>query len=349
LNISIVPSLYGGPGTLTIAVVNPDGTKSNTVPFTVFPSQVLLNAITPSTVVAGAADTTITVSGANFTATSVVNFNTTPLATTPVSSTQLTAVIPAALLANAGAFNVTVTDPASQSTSAAQSFTVLPVSSVTFSGPPTSNPGDQPGLTFQLQQAYPVDLTGTITLTFTPDPGNPNDPQVQFSGGGTTYTFTLPANTTTTPAIMIQVGTISGTVSLTLQLTTAAGVNVTPPTLAPISIVVPKIAPTITSVSFTTSGNTLTVLVTGYSSTREIQSATFAFTPASGTSLAESSITVPSTDLFQTWYSDTGSTQYGSEFTYTQTFNVMNAATAVSNVGVTLTNTFGTSSEVMPQ
>jgi sugar lactone lactonase YvrE len=313
------------------------------------PPAVTLDTITPSVVVAGTGDTTITAAGANFTATSVVDFDTTPLVTTLVSSTQLTAVIPAALLTTAGAVNVAVVDPSSESTSAAQSFTILPVSSVTFSGPPTSDPGDQPGLTFQLQQAYPVDLVGTITLLFTPDPGNPNDPQVQFSGGGTTYTFTLPANTTTTPPIMVQVGTISGTVSLTLQLNTAAGVNVTPPTLAPISIVVPKVAPTISKVSFTTSGNTLTVLVTGYSSTREIQSAVFNFTPMSGTTLAEKSITVSSTSLFATWYSDGDSTQYGSEFTYSQTFTLSTAASAVSNVGVTLTNTIGTSTEVTPQ
>ncbi len=310
------------------------------------PVALALGAIAPIAVVAGSADTTITATGTNFSATSVVNANGTPLATTFVSATQLTAVIPAAQLANAGTLSVTVTDTYSSSTSSPQIFTILPATSVTFTGPPTTPPGQQTQpVNFVLQQGYPIDLVGTMTLAFTPDPGNPQqNPQLQFATGGTVFNFTLPANTTATPAILLQVGTISGTITITLQLT-ANGINVTPPNLAPVTIVVPRAAPTITALSFTASGNTLTVLVTGYSSTREIQSATFNFKAATGVTLAKSTVTVPATTLFSNWYSNADSVQFGSEFTYSQIFTLSADASQVSGIGVTLTNTIGTSTE----
>ena len=43
------------------------------------------------------------------------------------------------------------------------------------------------------------------------------------------------------------------------------------------------------------------------------------------------------------------SVQYGSAFTYTQLFTLSGLATAVSGVGVTLTNTIGTSTEATSQ
>jgi Bacterial Ig-like domain (group 3)/FG-GAP-like repeat/FG-GAP repeat/Beta-propeller repeat/NHL repeat len=339
LTVSVTDNAVFSPQSFQISGIG----KSTSLP------AVVLTTISPVGATAGAGNTTITATGANFTATSVVNFNTTPLTTTFVSATQLTAVVPAALLATVGTAAVTVTDSASESSSEPAVFTIVPSGlSVTFSGPSTTPPGEQPPLTFQLNQPYPVDLAGTMTLTFAPDPGNPANPQVQFASGGTTFNFTLPANTTTTPAVMVQVGTISGTITITLQLT-AAGVNVTPANVAPITIVVPKVAPTISAVSMSVSGNTLTVLTTGYSTTREVQSATFSFTPANGATLAQKTVIVPSATLFSAWYTTPGSAQYGSAFTYSQQFTLSGPASSVASVSVTLTNTVGTSSGVSSQ
>jgi sugar lactone lactonase YvrE len=312
------------------------------------PLAVVLNTISPTVTEAGSSDTTITVTGTNFSPTAIVNFNGTPLATTFVNAMQLTAVIPAAQLGASGTIDVTVADSYSSSSSQPQPFTILPMTAVTFTGPPSSPPGEQPTLTFQLQQPYVTALNGTMTLIFTPDPGSPDDPQVQFATGGRSFNFTLPPNTTLTPLVLLQAGTISGTITVSLQLT-ASGINVTPPSLAPIAIVVPKVAPTASAATFGASGNTLTVIVTGYSSTREIQSATFTFTPAAGASLAEKSVTVPTSTLFETWYTTPESAQYGSAFTYTQLFTLSGPATAVGGVGVTLTNTVGTSTKVTSQ
>ncbi len=356
LQIGFTPTALG-TRTLTVsitddAVYSPQSFQISGTGVT--PTPVVLNTISPTGVLAGAGDTTITATGANFTPTSVVNFNTTPLVTTFVSATQLTAVVPAALLTTAGTANVTVSDAASGSTSPAIVFTILPGTPavVTFTAPPT-NPGEQPTLNFSLTQGYPVAITGTMTLTFAPDTGNPDNPQIQLAStttgvtvaqGGRSLTFPLAANSTATPVVMVQVGNVSGTITITLQLT-AAGVNVTPANVVPITIVVQRVAPTITALSFTTAGNILTVQVTGFSTTREIQSATFNFTPASGASLNQKTLTVPATTLFQTWYTTTGSALYGSAFTYTQLFTLSGPATAVGGVGVTLTNSIGTSTE----
>ncbi len=357
LQIGFTPTATG-TRTLTVsitddAVYSPQSFSISGVGTAALP--VVLNSITPAGAQAGAANTTITAAGANFTATSIVNFNATPLATTFVSATQLTAVIPAALITTAGTANITITDAFSGSTSAPEVFTILPGTPavVTFTAPPT-NPGEQSTLNFSLTQPYPVAITGTMTLTFAPDTGNPDNPEIQLvstttgvtvAPGGRSLTFPLPANSTATPVVMVQVGNVSGTITITLQLT-AAGVNVTPANVTPITIVVPRVAPTISTVSFSASGNTLTVLVTGFSTTREIQSATFTFTPASGASLNQKTITVPANTLFQTWYTTTGSDQFGSAFTYTQLFTLSGNASAVGGVGATLTNSVGTSTEV---
>jgi len=58
---------------------------------------------------------------------------------------------------------------------------------------------------------------------------------------------------------------------------------------------------------------------------------------------------VPANTLFETWYTTADSAQFGSSFTYTQLFTLSGPATAVGGVGVTLTNTIGTSTEVTSQ
>ncbi len=98
---------------------NPSSTKlptSNTPTIT---------TISPNSTVAGGAAFTLTISGTNFVAGSMVNFGGSAPATTFVSSTQLTAAIPAASIASTGVPAVTVTNPApGGGTSKAINFTI---------------------------------------------------------------------------------------------------------------------------------------------------------------------------------------------------------------------------------
>ena len=93
-----------GCGGGTPSTVNPTSSPNPTPTIT---------TISPNSTVAGSAAFTLTVNGTNFVTASIVNFGGSALATTFVSSAQLTAVIPAASVASTGTPAVTVTNPAS--------------------------------------------------------------------------------------------------------------------------------------------------------------------------------------------------------------------------------------------
>ncbi len=101
-----------------------------------------------------------------------------------------------------GAFNFTVTVADSSGQSATKAFSLLVVlpqtPAVSITGlPDTVNPADQPELDVQLSSAYSLDITGSITLTFNSNAVNlSDDPSIQFSTGGRTLAFTIPAGQT---------------------------------------------------------------------------------------------------------------------------------------------------------
>ena len=344
---ALVPAaLLAQPGSIQIQVLAQD-VASNAKTLTVVPD-VVLTALTPTLAVAQSGATTITAAGANFTATTVLRFNGAALQTTVASATQLKAVVPAASLATAGTAQIAAYDPASGSQSAAIAFTILPSPSVVFTGPPTSPPATQPKLNFQLSQPYPIALAGTMTLAFQPSPGEPDDPSIQFAGGGRSFAFTLPANSNTTPTVQLQSGTVAGTITVTLTLN-ANGVNVTPSSIAPVVIAIPKSVPVITNQSIVRNGANITIYVTGYSSSRDMTNAYFDFTPAPGVKFNVSSFTVPVGTLFTGWFGSSASNQYGSTFTYFQTFTLNGNSSDVESVTVTLENGQGKSQQEVVQ
>jgi hypothetical protein len=189
-----------------------------------------------------------------------------------------------------------------------------------------------------------------LTLTFAPNASNGiDDPAIQFSTGGRTLSFTVPANSTATPQVALQTGTVAGTITVTLALT-AGGVDVTPAGLTPITLVIAASAPTITSVSFTNSDQgQITVIVSGFSNTREVTQAEFVFSGSGAGSLRSSKVDVSASGLFTPWYSSSASDQFGSEFTYTQNFQLSKPDAGVTGVAVTLANSVGTSGSVNSQ
>jgi hypothetical protein len=93
--------------------------------------------VSPNSAFAGSGDLTVTITGANFINSSVASFGAIALKTTVNSSTQITAVIPAGLMASGAVNNVTVSNPApGGGTSGAAAFTVNnPQPSVTSVSP----------------------------------------------------------------------------------------------------------------------------------------------------------------------------------------------------------------------
>ena len=317
-------------------------TATATVPITV--GGLALTSFTPMGALLGSTDTKITLTGTGFVATSVVMVNGAPVATAFVSAAMLTAVIPAALLRTAGALAVMVADPSIGAATAAQTFTVLPASGVAMLiGPSTTPPGSQPSVGLTITNPYPLPLTAVFNLSFASAGTTPvDDPSIQFSSGGRTFSYDVAANSTTVPPVQLQAGTDAGTITITATLM-ADGVDVTPTDLAPLVIVVPPVVPVISGTTVTAAGDVLTVVVHGFSNTREVSSAVFNFTAATGDTLATSMVTIPATMVFSTWYTDPTSDAYGSTFTYTQVFNTSSDASTIGAVTVTLTNSIGTS------
>lgn len=99
LNIAVFNPAPGGgmSGPLTLNVVNP-------VP--------RITSISPDSASAGSGDFTVVVSGVNFVTNSVVRFNGIDLLTTLVTSSQLTAIVPAGLITGGGVASVVVFNPA---------------------------------------------------------------------------------------------------------------------------------------------------------------------------------------------------------------------------------------------
>jgi hypothetical protein len=205
-------------------------------------------------------------------------------------------------------------------------------------------PAQQPRVALSLASAYPVDLRCRVAMTFTPDPGiDVDDKSIQFAGGGRSAEFQIPAGATEpTAPLALQTGTVAGTIELRVELL-AGQLDVTPSPAPVKRIRIDRTAPVISSVRMNRTDTGFELLVTGYSTTRDVSAATFVFTPASGSRLNSSEIRVDTTEAARRWYSNPASADFGSQFTFTQPFSVSGAT--ISEVGVTLTNGQGTSAQ----
>ena len=130
-------SFFAAPGSIQIVVSNP-GTpvvQSNSEVLTVAVPTVTFN-ISPNAVPAGSPDTTISIFGGGFFKDSVVEWNNTALSTTYVSSTQLTAIIPASLISGFVQASIQVSTPEAQGqTMPPQPFTTflsLPINDIVY-------------------------------------------------------------------------------------------------------------------------------------------------------------------------------------------------------------------------
>jgi sugar lactone lactonase YvrE len=117
---ALAPTSTGGlaltPGTWAMGLdtsvvglqtVSVSGTIVASVWFAVPPA---ITSVSPAAAVAGGGTFTLTVNGTGFVAASVVEWNGSPLATNFVSATQLTATVPAALIASLASVSITIQD-----------------------------------------------------------------------------------------------------------------------------------------------------------------------------------------------------------------------------------------------
>jgi probable HAF family extracellular repeat protein len=127
-----------------------------------------ISSLSPTSATADGPTFTLTVTGTNFLTTSVVNLNGTAEATSFVSSTQITAVIPAIAISSAGTTTVTVTNPSpGGGTSLSANFVVSSPQgslSVTIMGLPG---GAIASVTVTGPNSYSTQLTSSQTLQVT--------------------------------------------------------------------------------------------------------------------------------------------------------------------------------------
>lgn len=209
----------------------------------------------------------------------------------------------------------------------------------------TAPPASQPAFGLQLGQAFPVELNGTATLSFTPDSGLPPDPAVRFANGGTTVNFTIPAGqTAAVPAagnlFAFQTGTTAGTI--TLSVTLRLGATVLEPAPFVVKVVrIPPSGPQITNLVIVRNPAGFEIRVTGYSNIRQVTGATFRFTAAPGSPLQTTEVNVPVSGIFQSWFASDQSLPFGGQFLFVMPFTVQGSMGALFSVQVTLTNSAG--------
>lgn len=359
------PAAESGSFTLTVTDAS---SRTLSVPLTLTASASPLT-VTPTTLptatVGVAYSQKLTASGGVAPYTFALSLGSLPSGFTFTASTAT--IAGTATAAESGNFTITVTDSAGTTVNDGLTLIVnnppAPTTTVAVNFPGVNQFGfnQQPAVAVAIAAPYPVDIAGSITLTFapsvTPSTGV-DDAMIQFSSGGRVVNFTIPAGSTT-PATTttcvngslvgiacVMTGTTAGTVTLTTSLT-AGGVSLTGP--KPTTIVNNPNPPSISSVSFQQTPGGITVTVVGFSSTRDMVSGLFTFAPATNANVTftNAQVTVPLTTAFSTWWSNTAqSNPYGTQFTLTAPFSLSTQSTAVVSVTVTLTNSQGASKAV---
>jgi hypothetical protein len=249
-----------------------------------------------------------------------------------------------------GAFHFTVQVKDSSGSTATQAFTIsiIPptLPQVNIGVPPTSPAAQQISFGVSLASVYPLDIIGQITLSFQPDAIAPAvDPAIQFSTGGTTANFTIPANTrdavfSSSSQIAFQTGTVSGVITLSFALVTGGaelpGFDQT--------ITIPRSAPVIQTVQLVKNSAGLEIHVVGFSPSRDLTEADLTFTAATGASLQTTKVSESLASVAAAWYQSTGSAQYGSQLMLVLPFNASQGSVdAVGSVSVVLKNAQGSS------
>jgi hypothetical protein len=247
-------------------------------------------------------------------------------------------------------FSITVSDSRNQQTTSKSFICNVTVASLTINGvSSTLSPAQQIPITVTIGSPYSTDLSGTLSVTFTSAVGG-DDPSIQFSTGGKSVNFTIPAGSTQAvfgqnQQVLLSTGTVAGTILVKSTLQANAS-DITPNPAPQATGTVSKVAPVITTLTLKQVTGGVSVAISGYSTTKEVTQASLQFNAAAGSSLTSSAITVPLSAAISSWYASSASAAYGSQFTVTIPLNVSGDISAVGSVTATLTNTQGTSAPV---
>jgi hypothetical protein len=195
---AVVPAIdiaVGGTAAVTVLNSAPGGGVSAAITFTINDPLPTLGSLSPTTATAGGAAFTLTLTGTNFLAGTVVEWNGVALATTIVSATQVTALVPAGDLTTGGAILVTVFNPLpGGGTSPALTLTIADFA-VSSSTPTETVAAGQPAAFAISTATVGGTLTNPVTFTVT---GLPTGAAAKFNPTSVTPgTSTMMTVTTT--------------------------------------------------------------------------------------------------------------------------------------------------------
>ncbi len=245
-------------------------------------------------------------------------------------------------------FTVTVADSANGVSSRQYTIQIsAPGANVTIGGiSGTVAALAQPTVTVNLDQDYPTDITGTLTMAFAPNavvnPTGTTD--ARFSNGQRTIDFTVARGSRQT-SVGAQTGTVAGLITVSVTRLQSGSANLTPP--AAVTATIARAAPTATSTCLAPSGAGFVITVSGYSTSREVTRANFRFTGAAGVTLEGAAPVVADAETtFGNWFRSTPSFVLGSQFKLTVNFAVDNGSiNSIGQAFVTLANNAGPATE----
>lgn len=245
---------------------------------------------------------------------------------------------------------------------------VDPLPEVTFSEVGgTASSGSQISLGLRLAEPYPTDIAGFLELRFEPRAFT-TDPAIQWASGGRQAAFSIPSGSTdaafldlgTTNAF--QTGTVAGDIVVTAQLFSvpdvlaitslaqaqAVAADITPTTAPQARFRVMEAAPVLSRLDLGTTGQgRFTLQITGYATTRSVESMSFAFSGTAGSLLRTPQLEADVTQAFSTFYGSNQSASFGSQFTASVQFSLDEGVFEdVAQVTVTASNSDGTSNSV---
>jgi len=220
----------------------------------------------------------------------------------------------------------------------------------------------QPSIGLTLNAPYPLLITGTLTIVQVSDSFSP-DPSVQFSTGGQTVAFSIPANTTQAifqngaSSIRLQTGSVSGTITITPSFTTSGDYSLTPANPVTLQFTIPAAAPQLLNIQLSQSSATgFTLQVIGIATSRTLSQLNFVFTPEPDFNLVGTTASIDVSAASALWFQSAASQPFGSQFIISVPFNlavsnknVLNSLAAIQAVSVTATNSLGTSNSVSTQ
>ncbi|HEV3199066.1 MAG TPA: IPT/TIG domain-containing protein [Bryobacteraceae bacterium] len=245
ITATVLASLSSSVLSVPVTVSSPGGAVSNSLTFTINPPRPTVAALSPPSASAGAASFTLTVNGLNFAISCVLRWNGVALSTTFVSATQVTASVPASLVAVAGPAAVTVTNPSGLASDAATFFITVAAPIVSQPLPSISSAGivNLASLTPSIAPGSLISINGVnlafgdATASSMPLPISLNGTSITINGiaaplafaSSTQISAQVPFETKVgTATLLIQVGTVPS-LPVTFEVTAAApGVLTTP-------------------------------------------------------------------------------------------------------------------------